>query len=96
MKYSDFKKNIGKAGLTIEKFSDLIKSTPNSISNYASKGKVPKHLAIISTLLVEMEYHKIDYAHLFENMELETFKHRGKNNFKKNITILNKGEVYEK
>lgn len=83
MKYNEFKINIGKAGLTIDKFSTLIKSSPRSISNYASKGQVPKHLAIISTLLVEMEYNNIDFGHLFERIEIDSFKKRGENHFKR-------------
>jgi hypothetical protein len=54
MTYTEFKRQLGKAGLTVRAFAALLGQTPNSITNYASKGDVPKHLAIIATLMAEM------------------------------------------
>jgi hypothetical protein len=60
MTYEKFKGNIRKAGLSVDEFSILIKTSHQSISNYSIKGKVPKHLAIISTLMLEMAKKEID------------------------------------
>ena len=54
MTYTEFKRQLGKAGLTVRAFAALLGQTPNSITNYASKGDVPTHLAIIATLMAEM------------------------------------------
>ncbi len=54
MTYTEFKRQLGKAGLTVRAFAALLGQTPNSITNYASKGEVPTHLAIIATLMAEM------------------------------------------
>jgi hypothetical protein len=54
MTYDEFRRQIGKAGLTVKGFAALIKQTPNSITNYAAQGEVPPHLAIISALMGDM------------------------------------------
>ena len=51
MKYEEFTRNIGKAGLTIKEFAELIKANPNSMTNLAKKDNVPKNLAIIVAFL---------------------------------------------
>lgn len=47
MTYDEFKRQLGKAGLTAREFAYLIRLNPNSITNYARKGNVSSHLAII-------------------------------------------------
>ena len=61
MTYTEFKRQLGKAGLTVRAFAALMGQTPNSITNYASKGEVPTHLAIIATLMAEMVDAGIDF-----------------------------------
>ncbi|WP_288128479.1 XRE family transcriptional regulator [Thiomonas sp.] len=61
MTYTEFKRQLGKAGLTVRAFAALMGQTPNSITNYASKGQVPTHLAIIATLMAEMVDAGIDF-----------------------------------
>lgn len=82
MTYEKFKDNIKKTGLSVDEFSVLIKTSHKSISNYSAKGKVPKHLAVISTLMCEMVKKDIDFLHLFENLEIDSFEKRGRNQFK--------------
>jgi hypothetical protein len=82
MKYEELIRNIGKAGLTATEFAKLIKANSNSITNLKSKGKVPKNLAIIATLLGEMVDKKIPYQHLFDGLELEEQKARRKSDDK--------------
>jgi len=77
MIYDEFKRNVGKAGLTIKEFAELIKTNPSSITGLKSKPKVPKHLAIISVLLGELVDKKIPYKHLFNDLGIEELKARG-------------------
>jgi len=51
MKYKEFIRNGGKAGLSLKEFAELIKINRISLSNYSQKGKVPDHLAVIATLM---------------------------------------------
>jgi hypothetical protein len=82
MTYETFKDNIKKTGLSIKQFSVLIKTSHRSISSYSIQGKVPKHLAIISTLMLEMAKKDVSFMHLFENLEIDSFQKRGKDQFK--------------
>lgn len=61
MTYTEFKRQLGKAGLTVRAFAALLGQTPNSITNYASRGEVPAHLAIISVLMAEMAEAGLDF-----------------------------------
>lgn len=54
MHYEEFQRQLGKAGLTIKSFADLVKMNKNSVSNYSKIGSVPAHLALIATLLAEI------------------------------------------
>ena len=84
MDYEELVRNIGKAGLTIKEFAELIKANPNSITNLSNKEKkVPKNLAIIAMLLGELVDNQIDYKPLFEKLDLESQKARVKNTFGK-------------
>jgi len=51
MEYTEFRRHVGKAGLTINEFSSLIDVRASSVSNYARKHSVPKQYAIIAVLL---------------------------------------------
>ncbi|MFA6192992.1 MAG: hypothetical protein WC665_11665 [Sulfurimonas sp.] len=82
MTYNKFKDNIKKAGLSLDEFSSLIKTSHRSISNYSATGKIPKHLAIISTLMHEMAKNDIDFTCLLESLEIDNFQKRGRNQFK--------------
>ena len=53
MDYQEFRRHIGKAGLTIKEYSALIDVRPGSISNYAKKVEVPRVHAVIAVLLGE-------------------------------------------
>ena len=81
MKYKELTRNIGKVGLTIKEFAQLIKANPNSITNLATKKSVPKNLAVIVVLLGELVDKGLPYKHLFEKMDLEPQKARVKDTF---------------
>ena len=77
MTYEEFQRQIGKAGLTISQFADLVKMNRVSLSNYGKRGEVPSHLAVISALLGEMAEHQIDYRDVLLKINISPKKPRG-------------------
>lgn len=77
MTYEEFRRQLGKAGLTTKNFAELVKLNSNSITNYAKKGEVPSHLAVIAALLGEMAERKIDFRDVLSRIEIEPNKPRG-------------------
>lgn len=51
MLYADFLDAIGRSGLSVRAFAELVGMNPNSISNYARTGELPTHLALIAVLV---------------------------------------------
>lgn len=78
MTYDDFLAELGKAGLSVRAFADLIGMNPNSVSNYASTGDVPRHLAVIAALLAEINVHGIDFRPAVERVGANRKKPRGR------------------
>ncbi len=77
MTYEEFKRQLGKAGLTARDFADLVKLSPNSITNYAQTGVVPPHLAIIVALMGEMAENSLDFRSVLTKIKIEQTKTRG-------------------
>jgi hypothetical protein len=77
MTYDEFQRQIGKAGLTIREFAQLVKMNRVSLSNYGKKGEVPSHLAVISVLLGEMAERNIDFHKTLSRIEITSKKPRG-------------------
>lgn len=77
MTYEEFRRQLGKAGLTAKDFAELVKLNSNSITNYAKSGEVPSHLAVIAALLGEMAERKIDFRDVLSRIEIEPNKPRG-------------------
>ncbi|MGY3698947.1 hypothetical protein ACVIGA_009089 [Bradyrhizobium sp. USDA 3240] len=61
MQYTEFLAELMRAGLSVRSFADLIGMNPNSITNYASKGELPQHIALIAVLVAEMAACGLDY-----------------------------------
>lgn len=80
MNYAEFRRQLGKAGISIKDFAALLRLQPTSISGYARSGKVPGHLAIIAALMAEMADSGLDYRMVVERLELEPNKPRGARN----------------
>ena len=78
MTYDEFLTELGKAGLSVRAFADLIGMNPNSVSNYASVGEVPRHLAFIAVLLAEMNVHGIDFQSATDRVSMSRKKPRGR------------------
>ena len=60
MTYYEFLRQLGKAGLTVKEFAELIRMNRISINN-SKQGKVPSHLAVIACLMGEMAERGVDY-----------------------------------
>lgn len=77
MTYDEFKRHVGKAGLTIRSFAGLVKLNPASISNYAKTGEVPSHLAVIAVLLAELAEQKVNFKDVLAKADIAPKKARG-------------------
>jgi hypothetical protein len=77
MSYDDFIAELGKAGLSVRSFADLLGMRPNSISNNKKNGEVPGHLAAIAALLAELRLHGISSAPVFARIGTIRKKPRG-------------------
>lgn len=75
--YEEFRRQLGKAGLSVKVFASLIKQTPNSITNYAAQGDVPPHLAIIAALMGDMAEGSMDFRATLGRIDFEPSKPRG-------------------
>lgn len=75
--YDEFKRQLGKAGLTAREFAELVKLHPNSITNYGQQGEVPSHLAIIVTLMGEMAENGLDFRAVLSRIDIESNRPRG-------------------
>lgn len=51
MLYVEFRRHLGKAGMTINDFAAYLRVRPASVSNYSKSGAVPRNYAIIAILL---------------------------------------------
>lgn len=77
MAYDEFKRHVGKAGLTIRAFAELLKLNPASVSNYSKSGEVPSHLAVIAVLLAELAERKVNFREVLDRAEITPKKSRG-------------------
>lgn len=77
MTYDEFRRQVGKAGLSVKEFAELIKQTPNSITNYSTQGEVPPHLAIISALMGDMAESGVDFRNTLARIKFTSKKPRG-------------------
>ncbi|KAB8041137.1 helix-turn-helix domain-containing protein [Janthinobacterium aquaticum] len=76
MNYEEFRRQLGKAGLTVSAFAEMINMNKVSLSNYRNKN-VPSHLAIIATLLGAMADGQTDFRNVLSNADIERKKPRG-------------------
>lgn len=78
MTYDDFLSELGRARLSVRAFADLIGMNRNSVSNYASRCEVPRHLAVIAVLLGEMKVKGIAFEAAVERVSSTRKKPRGR------------------
>lgn len=77
MTYEEFQRQLGKAGITVREFADLVKMNRNSVTNCAQKRVVPSHLAVIVSLMGEMAEHRLDFRDVLSRVEIKPKKPRG-------------------
>jgi hypothetical protein len=77
MTYDEFTRQIGKAGLSLREFAQLLMMNSNSLSNLAKKGEVPDHLAVIVSLMGEMAERRVDFRPVVMGLDLKPKKPRG-------------------
>lgn len=71
MDYEEFRRQLGKAGLTNKAFAELLNLNPNSITNFKSKGHIPSHLAIIAIFMAEFKDRGINFKVMIEKVEFK-------------------------
>lgn len=77
MTYAEFLVELDAAALSVRDFARLLHMNPNSISNYASSGEVPAHLAVIAALLRELRRNNVDPKPVFERVQISGKRPRG-------------------
>jgi len=77
MEYDEFKRQLGKAGLSVKAFTALVKINRNTITNYKRKGEVPSHWGIVAVLMGLMADNKLDFKEALSNLEIVPNKVRG-------------------
>lgn len=71
MLYAEFRRHLGKAGMTINDFAAHLSIRPASVSNYSKSGSVPRTYAIIAILLGEAADRGVDAAKLLGNFGIK-------------------------
>jgi hypothetical protein len=77
MIYKEFRRHLGKAGLTITEFSRLVQLNKNSVTNYAKKDIVPNHWAVVAALMGEMAEYGLDYKVIISKIAFKDNLNRG-------------------
>lgn len=77
MTYEEFRRQLGKAGLTNKAFADLVKINSKSITNYKKDGEVPAHWAVVALLMGVMADNKLDFKAALNSIVIEPNKVRG-------------------
>ncbi|WP_080487043.1 DNA-binding protein [Burkholderia ubonensis] len=77
MAYVEFQQELTRARLTVREFARLVRMNENSVTNYAQKGTVPSHLAVIAMLMGTLAAHQIDFRELIAESAIEPKKPRG-------------------
>jgi transcriptional regulator with XRE-family HTH domain len=77
MTYANFLVELGRAGLSVRAFAELIGMNPNSISNYARIGEIPTHLALIAVLIAGINETGGNYRQIISKVEISPKKPRG-------------------
>lgn len=67
MLYAEFRRHLGKAGMTINHFAAYLGVRPASVSNHSKSGVVPRNYAIIAVLLGDTADRGINARELLGN-----------------------------
>lgn len=61
MKYQEFRRHLGKAGMTVNQFAEFLAITATSVSNYARKESVPRSHACLAILMGDAGDRGVDF-----------------------------------
>lgn len=70
MEYTEFRRHLGKAALTVNEFAALIGVNPSSVSNYARKRAVPRTYAALAILLGDFADRRVDFREILNRFGL--------------------------
>lgn len=71
MDYIEFRRHLGKAGLTINEFAALLQIQPSSVSNYSQKEAVPRAYAVLAVVLGDAADRGIDFREVLGRFGLQ-------------------------
>lgn len=74
MHYSEFRRQIGRAGLTNREFAKLLKVNERSVSNMSSLDSVPNHMALIAFLMGELADNGVNFREKLMMLPLKSKK----------------------
>lgn len=77
MTYDEFKRHLGKAGLSIKEFAGLVKMHPAAVANYGASGHVSKWLAVSAALMGEMADRGVDFRTVLSRIDIAPAARRG-------------------
>lgn len=77
MTYEEFQRQLGKAGISVKEFAELLGMNRNSITNCSVRAEIPSHLAVIAALMAEMAEHQLDFKKALSRIEIAPKKPRG-------------------
>lgn len=77
MTFIEFKKLLLDAGISLPKFSKLIKVSEKNIQAYKKKKEVPNTIAVIAVCFARMNAMDEDYRGLVEGLELKAKTKKG-------------------
>jgi transcriptional regulator with XRE-family HTH domain len=69
MRYDRFKQELAKAGLSVREFADEIGVNATTVSNYATRDRVPTHFAVIVTLMAAMKENGLDFQNALAGLD---------------------------
>lgn len=67
----EFLRQVGKSGLSVKAFAELLFMNRVSISNLSKMGEVPVHLAVIAALMGEMADKGLDFRIVLTRIKIE-------------------------
>jgi len=71
MTYEEFRRQLGKAGITVKEFAHLVKAHPVSIASFKKQPHVPKNMALIAALMGDMAENGIDFHETISKIDIE-------------------------
>ena len=78
MQYEEFKRQVGRAGLTVTSFAALLGRSRASVTNYGLSGVVPDHIGLIAVLMGDLADAGVDFRPSVERLVLVRKKGRGR------------------